>query len=132
MRINLRHREVAKDIWDGNLSQQEIARKYNVSERTIRRWQSHPDFKAFLTGIDESYQKATRMVVIRHAQRAVKALVKLTETVTVKTETGEEQRFKYRPETVRKAACDILVLAGLIEPEHRGRKLRARLSWCRH
>jgi len=121
MRINMKHREVAKDIWDGNLSQKEIARKYNVSERTIRRWQSDPGFKAVLNGIDESYQKATRMVVIRYAQRAVKALVKLTETVMVKTETGEAQRFKYRPETVRKAACDILVLAGLMKPKERRR-----------
>jgi len=121
MKINIKHREVAKDIWDGNLSQQEIAGKYNVSERTIRRWQSDPDFKAFLTGMDESHQKATKMVVIRYAQRAARALVELTEIVMVKTETGEAQRFKYRPETVRKAACDILVLAGLMKPKERRR-----------
>ena len=63
--------------------------------------------------MDESYRKATKMVVIRDAQRAAKVLVKLTETVAVKTEKGKHQRFKYRAETVRKAACDILRMAGI-------------------
>jgi uncharacterized protein YjcR len=113
MKTNRKHQNVAKDIWDGNLSQQEIARKYNISERTIRRWQVDSDFKALLQGINESYRKTTNMVVIRYAQRAAKALVKLTETVVIKTKIGEAQRFRYRPETVRKAACDILELAGI-------------------
>lgn len=113
MRINLKQREVAKDIWDGKLSQQEIAKKHGVCERTIRRWQNDRDFKSFLDDMDGSYRKVAKRVVIRHAQRAAKALVKLTETVTVKTEKDEQQRFKYRPETVRKAAHDILEMAGI-------------------
>jgi transposase-like protein len=124
MKINIKHREVANDIWDGKLSQQEIARKHGICERTIRRWQNEEDFKSFLDRMDESYQNAARMVVIRYAQRAAKALVKLTEIVMVKTETGEVQRFKYRPETVRKAACDILILAGVMNPEGRHRLSR--------
>ena len=113
MKINLKHREVANDIWDGKLSQQEIARKHGVSDRTIRRWQNDRDFKSFLDDMDGSYRKAAKGIVIRHAQRAAKALVKLTETVAVKTDRGEQQRFKYRPETVRKAACDIFRMAGI-------------------
>ena len=113
MKINLKHREVGKDIWDGKLSRQEIARKHGVCERTIRRWQNDRDFKSFLDHMDESCRKVAKLVVIRHAQRAAKALVKLTETVAVETEKGEQQRFKYRAETVRKAARDILEMAGI-------------------
>jgi len=113
MKINIKHREVGKDIWDGKLSRQEIARKHGVCERTIRRWQNDRDFKSFLDHMDESYRKAAKGIVIRHAQRAAKALVILTETVILKTEKGGQQRFKYRAETVRKAACDILRMAGI-------------------
>jgi len=113
MKINIKHREVAKDIWDGKLSQEEIAGKHRVCERTIRRWQNDRDFKNFLDEMDESYRKAAKGIVTRHAQRAAKALVKLTETVAVETEKGEHQRFKYRAETVRKAARDILRMAGI-------------------
>jgi len=57
IKLNLKHREAVKDMWEGKLNQQQIAGKHNVSERTIRNWHRDSYFKAFLAKTEEKYSR---------------------------------------------------------------------------
>lgn len=112
-KVTQKIRDFANDLWEGQLSISELATKYETTTRTISRWKKRPEIQEILRQINEDRRTAIKRTALKYAERATKSLVKLTETVTIKTEQDEEQRFKYSPETVRKAACDILELAGL-------------------
>lgn len=112
MKTTKRHREIANDIWEGELSQEQIAEKHNTPARTIRDWMQRPEFQALLDEKDEEHRKAAKREATKFAKRATKVLVKLTETQKIKVdENTENERFIYSDETVRKAAGDILEMA---------------------
>ncbi len=113
-KLTQKHLDFANDLWESNLTDSGLVKKHGISPRTVTRWKKRPEIEDVLRQIAEDTRRATLRTALRYADRAVKSLVKLTETVSVTTDEGSDQNFKYSPETVRKAANDILAMAGVM------------------
>jgi hypothetical protein len=113
MKIGTIHREVAKLLWEGDLTIEQIALKYNRSDRAIYRWKNDPDFNAVLTEIEENHKTQAKRESIRWARRSVKTLIKLQDYAAIKNEKGDivGEEFKFGADVARKAACDLLEMA---------------------
>lgn len=111
-RIELK-KKAAELIWEGNLSDKDIARKLRISYDCLHKWKEKSEFRQFIVDLDTLQIELARRKMIKYVDRAVKALVKLTETkqVMVNTPDGQKKkatRFVHSDETVRKACVNIL------------------------
>lgn len=114
MRIKNVHREIAKLLWEGDLTVTEIALQKGVSDRAIYRWKNDPDFDALFKGIEDNFKTSAKREAMRWARRSVKTLVKLQDIAINKDErTGAvvSEEFKFGSDVARKAACDLLEMA---------------------
>lgn len=99
MKITQKHRDAAKLLAEGKLTQKEIAEKVGVHVRSIGWWQNDPDFQKEL---EKEERRATGLgltILKRWSPEAAKKLIMLLKSKN--------------DETARKAANDILEAAGL-------------------
>jgi len=113
MKIKTIHREVAKLLWEGDLTIAEIASSKGICDRIIYRWKNDSDFDAVLTEIEENHKTAAKREAIRWARRSVKTLLKLQDFATSKDQQGKivSEVFKFGADVARKAAVDLLEMA---------------------
>lgn len=111
-RIELK-KKAAQLIWEGNLTDRDIAKKLEISYDCLHKWKVKPDFRQLIIDLDTQQIEFARRKMVKYVDRAVTALVKLTETkkVLVNTLDGrrvEAEQFIHSDETVRKACVNIL------------------------
>lgn len=114
MKITGKYRKAAKLVWEDNLLDGEIAKEVGISLPLLYKWKKREDFQALLQKIDSQKTTIAKRVMLKHAKRAAKSLVLLTQTQKVKGKgkNGKEfDRFIYNEETVRKACMNILETA---------------------
>lgn len=107
------HREVAKLIWDGDLTLLQIAGQKRITERTISNWKLKPEFDQLLKNLEDEHRSLAKREAIRWARRSVKTLVKLQDIAITKDASGQvvSEEFKFGADVARKAACDLLEMA---------------------
>jgi len=106
MRITEKHREVAKLLWDGELTIEKIAEQSKLAPSTIYEWKKKPEFQNILTEIDETYRLNARRKAIRLSDEAIKTLKELL------AERGEKT-----VDTARKSAVNLLEAGGVKSTE---------------
>ena len=120
-RIELK-KKAAQFIWEGKLSDRDIATKLKISYDCLHKWKLRPEFRQLIIDLDTQEIELARRKMLKYTDRAVTALVKLTETKKVmvnmpdgRDENGEikfrkeeAERFVHSDETVRKACVNIL------------------------
>lgn len=113
MKIKNVHREIAKLLWEGDLTIEEIATLKKVSDRAIYRWKNDPDFDALFKITEEGYKTAAKREAIRRGKRSVQTLLKLQDFATEKDQGGNviREEFKFGADVARKAAVDLLEIA---------------------
>ena len=111
MEINEKHRTIAKLLWNGDLTIEEIGKQEKVSPTTIYKWKLKPEFQKLLFDIDDEHRQKAKRQAVKWAERSMKTLVKLQE---FNEATGE---FPHDPETARKAAVNVLESAEVTPKE---------------
>lgn len=111
-RIELK-KKAAQLIWEGTLTDKEIAESLKISYDCLHKWKVKPEFRQLIIDLDTQQIELARRKMLKYVDRAVTALVKLTETkkVMVNTVDGgkkEADQFIHSDETVRKACVNIL------------------------
>lgn len=123
MKIESIHIEVAKLIWEGDLTLLQIATQKGITERTISNWKNQPNFAKILQDMEDEHKNAAKRESIRWARRSVKTLVKLQDIAASWTDEHGKvwpEEFKFGADVARKAAVDLLEMAGVKPVEVEG------------
>jgi len=105
-----KQKEFAKLKYKDELTDEEIALKIGIGDRTVYRWTAKDEVQKEIDRLGEADTKTAIRYFQKNAKRAAKATVKLTETEDIKDKKGKiiKQIFIYPGEVVRKASADIL------------------------
>lgn len=103
MRITEKHRKVALALIEAKDSRTEIAKKCGIDRKTLYRWLKDEDFQKLMSEFSDIIITETRNIIKYWARESVRRLIYLV----------SQNPEKVDSETSRKAACDILEMAGL-------------------
>jgi len=92
--LTKKQREVARAMYDGVLSEEQIRAKYSVNSRQMKRWQEDKEFQRELQGLCEQSVRETTFILTRYGPSAAWKLVELLN--------GE------KPDITRRAALDLI------------------------
>jgi len=92
------------ELFEGDLSEQQLLEKHKIARRQFNKWQSEPAFIAEFERRIESLSRQTLFLIARYSSLAAAKLVTLTESAN--------------HETCRKACLDIISLTGTISPKN--------------
>jgi len=104
MQITQKHIEAAKLEIEGDLTQEEIAKRVKVSARTYQYWLKKPEFQKLMLDLANEYVEKAKKTLRRRADEAAKELVRIC------TKSLDD-------DIARKSANDILKGAGIISIE---------------
>jgi hypothetical protein len=95
-RLNRKQLAVIDDLFDGDMDEQEVLAKHNLSWHLYRKWLGDERFKRELDIRIDSARKQSELIIARYAPIAALKLVSLT---------GSE-----KAETARKACIDLITM----------------------
>ena len=95
-RLNKKQLAVIDDLFDGDMDEQEVLAKHNLSWHLYRKWLGDELFTAELDIRIDSARKQSELIIARYAPVAAMTLVTLTESK--------------KPETARKACIDLITM----------------------
>ena len=95
-RLNRKQLAVIDDLFDGDMDEQQVLSKHNVSRYLYRKWLGDELFTAELDIRIDSARKQSELIIARYAPIAAMTLVTLTESE--------------KPETARKACVDLITM----------------------
>ncbi len=95
-RLNRKQLAVIDDLFDGDMDEQQVLSKHNLSWHLYRKWLVDERFKRELDIRIDSARKQSELIIARYAPIAAMTLVTLTESK--------------KPETARKACIDLITM----------------------
>jgi hypothetical protein len=135
MEITQLHRDIAKLIWEADLTLAQIAAEKKLTERGIYNWRQKPEFEQILKDLEDEHKTAAKREAIKSAKQSVRTLVKLQDIAAAYTDKdGKDhpEEFKFGADVARKAAVDLLEMADVkISAEEGGGKVLGKLLLIR-
>jgi hypothetical protein len=95
-RLTRKQLAVIDDLFDGDMDEQQVLSKHNLSQYLYRKWLVDELFTAELDIRIDSARKQSELIIARYAPVAAMTLVTLTESK--------------KPETARKACIDLITM----------------------
>jgi len=115
MSLSEKEIELCKLKYKDDLNDEEIGVQIGIVGRTVRRWLKREEIQAEVKHLEDQDKESAKRESIRWARRSVKTLVKLQDIAIVRNEAGEviSEEFKFGADVARKAAVDLLEMAGV-------------------
>ncbi|MBN1846899.1 MAG: helix-turn-helix domain-containing protein [Sedimentisphaerales bacterium] len=92
--LTKQQQQVARALYEGTLTNEEICERFGVSRRRLQRWLSREEFLAEMQQLQQQSIQETRSILARYGPAAAWKLVELLQAD--------------KPEVVRRAALDLI------------------------